>query len=173
MSAAGITLEVDGVAVDLADISWAMVAPCGCVCGLTMAWLPAPYSKEPVVTAEQAALAFSETAKERAQDKRRGFTYRPVHRSQARDLMGSSPCEHTPKWGYERPTPEGMSWALSTRWAGAANLLHLLPTEVCDGPRVEGVPLCGGKPSHNWTADRPWTMGRADCERCIAKAVAS
>ncbi len=170
----GITIEVDGVPTDLADVSWAQVAPCGCICGLTLAWLPAPYGKEPVTTPEQAARSFSDSAKVRAQDARRGFTHRPVLLAQSRELM--APCEHTPKWGYERPTPDGYSWALREELARGNALLHLVPTDFCDMATSrlgEGYPLCGGGASFHWTTDRTWMLHRADCERCLRKAAAS
>lgn len=168
----GITIEVDGVPTDLADVSWAQVAPCGCICGLTLAWLPAPYGKELVTTPEQAARSFSDSAKVRAQDARRGFTHRPVLRADASKLMGQ--CEHEPKWGYARPTPEGYSWALASNWAPASALLHLVPTADCDSMMyAERKPLCGGKSSPRWTANRSWLIDRADCERCLRKAAAS
>lgn len=170
----GVIVTVDGQQYDLADVDWVKKTPCGCIGGVTVAYLH-PFgggAPEFCMTPQAAAEAFYETKAEREQAERRGMTY---HLMPMQDWSGPfrNGCPHTPKWGYERPCPAGMVYA-SDRF-GRGRTLHLVPREF-DRAFASGVPigdevapLCGGKASYGWHS----RLGSgADCEKCIKVAVA-
>lgn len=163
----GITILVDGNPTDLADVTWLEVAPCGCASGCTVAYLPPPYSVTKA-TAEQAADDYYETRAGRAQQERRGFTIVAIHRERLKEFLNQD-CLHIPKWGYERPRPDGMRWAAS-KW-GAGKTLHLVYAEAVDSDKpARTQPLCKGAESYGWSAER--IGGQPDCEKCIKAASA-
>lgn len=164
----GITIPVDGEPTDLADVTWLEVAPCGCASGCTVAYLPPPYNTVKV-TADQAADDYYETSAGRAQAERRGFTIVPIHRERLKEYLNHN-CLHIPKWGYERPIPDGMGWAVSN-W-GRGRVLHLVDTDAIDpesgSPRAR--PLCKAKEGYGWS--HKFRGGQPDCEKCIKAALA-
>ena len=164
----GISIMVDGEPTDLADVTWLEVAPCGCASGCTVAYLPPPYSILKA-SADQAADHYYETAASRAQAERRGFTFIAIRRDQLTEHMGTD-CPHIPKWGYERPKPDGMGWAVA-KW-GRSKVMHLVPTEAIDPEKGSSSarPLCKGAETYGWS--HKFRGGQPDCEKCIKVALA-
>lgn len=156
---------VDGESTDLADVTWLEVAPCGCASGCTVAYLPPPYGVLKA-TADQAADDYYETKGGRAQAEKRGFTIVPIRRDELVERM--SDCPHIPKWGYERPKPEGMGWA-AAKW-GRGRAMHLVPAEAIDPEKgtSNARPLCKGAETYGWS--HTYRGGQPDCEKCIAAA---
>lgn len=163
----GITIQVDGEPTDLADVTWLVVAPCGCASGCTVAYLPPPYDLVKV-TADQAAADYYGTKANREQAERRGFKIIPIHRERLTEFMNHK-CPHIPQWGYERPTPDEMTWAAS-RW-GRGRVLHLVAAEAVDAesgsPRAR--PLCKGAEAGGWSYK--FSGDQPDCEKCIKVAL--
>lgn len=165
----GITIAVDGEPTDLADVTWLEVAPCGCASGCTVAYLPPPYTCIKV-TADQAADDYYETKGAREQAERRGFTIVAIRRERLTEFLNHD-CLHIPKWGYERPTPDGMGWAVS-KW-GRGRVLHLVPSEAIDAETgsPHARPLCKVSPeTYGWS--HKFRGGQPDCEKCIKVALA-
>lgn len=165
--ASGITITVDGQSTDLADVTWLEVAPCGCASGCVVAWLPPPYSVINVTT-DQAADDYYETKAGRAQAERRGFVIKAILRERLTDYMNTD-CLHIPKWGYERPVPDGMGWAVA-KW-GRAKVMHLVPSEVIDPEKGSSSahPLCSKAETYGWS--HMYRAGQPDCEKCIKVAL--
>lgn len=168
MNTSGISVLVDGKHTDLADVTWLEVAPCGCASGCTVAYLPPPYNVLKV-TPEQAADDYYETKGGRAQAERRGFTIIPILRTRLTEYMNED-CPHIPKWGYERPRPDGMGWAVA-KW-GRARTMHLVAADTIDAEKgsPHAKPLCRGAESYGWS--HKFRGGQPDCEKCISAALA-
>lgn len=173
----GITIETIDGNLDLADVSWQMIAPCGCVSGVHLAWLPEPYSSEPVVTKDQAARAFAETEVERKRDEEQGFTFRARERRAAVDELQTT-CTHTPKWGCEpAPTPDGYLWAAVYKLGGRPKYTHLVPEIAVENAKERRYtagrhkPLCGrGGGEFHWNDSWNATAGKVECQHCISAA---
>ena len=156
-------LEVDGAPVPVADCSWLLVAPCGCVCGLTVA---DPRVDGPVVTAEQAMSHFVGNKVQRARDVADGWTCRVLGppRKASTDLLRLD-CPHTPKYGREPlPTLPGYTWAEDGRRGPRS---HLVLDSLLD-TYANSTALCGSA---------SWGWRKADsfrdlpsCRRCEAQA---
>lgn len=166
----GVLIETMDGTLDLSDISWQEVAPCGCICGVAMAATP----NDLLVTAEQAGRHCSEA--EYARDVDRGFTWRPrAHRSAVDEL--ATDCTHEPKWGVAvTPVPEGHQWAAVHCLGSRTRIKHLVTTAAVQ--RVENreygagdtKPLCGGKAAFWWKSDWFALDGKAECTRCVTAA---
>lgn len=163
----GISITVDGEPTDLNDVTWLEVAPCGCGSGCTVAFLPPPYSIVKA-TADQAADGYYETKAGREQAERRGFTIIPIRRGTLLERI--TDCPHIPKWGYERPVPDGLGWAAS-KW-GRGKALHLVTSDAIDVEKgsVDARPLCNAPSTYGWS-DK-FVAGQPDCEKCIKVALA-
>lgn len=177
MSASGIYLQYDGGPVDLDDLSWYEQAPCGCFCGVTLAY--SDYGKPALVIAseEQAMAQFWETKREREKYQRLGFKMVLGLRSEVREKLSTrSECPHTPTFGYERrPEIEGFTWAASASYDSRSPLMHLVADEAVAAykERQYGYgrtkPLCGGKEQYAWSEDEAkWS--KVECSRCEKKA---
>ncbi len=170
---AGILLMVDGVPIDLADVSWIQVAPCGCTSGVTIAYSNYGTPALVVATAEAAADSMYSSKAERKQAEDRGFVFRPIRRTD----LGNMNCEHEPRWGYEHPPrPEGMAWAAGGYHNERTKVMHLAPTASVrtddfdpDREHWTASALCGVEKRH-WTAEWHATDGKVECTRCVGKA---
>lgn len=172
---AGILVLVDGEPVDLSQVSWIHVAPCGCTAGVTIGYSAAfGRSRAHIITtAEQAAERFADSRAEREQNAARGFTVKPIHR---RDLDNME-CHHNPKWGYDRhPKPEGCEWARGGYYGRYTSVLHLVPAKsVVDDdvmPQRDdwtATALCGIR-KNAWTKRWHELLGIVECKRCIKEA---
>ncbi len=167
---AGIFVAVDGEPVDLSEVSWIQIAPCGCVCAASMAY--SDYGSGParvIATAQDAAKSMGSKA-ERKQDEERGFTWRPIRRT---DLQMPE-CQHEPKWGYEHaPVPDGMGWAVGGYYRDRTRTLHLVPsvsieTDDAKVPREHwtATSLCSAATKVQWDARWHVRDGKVECKRC-------
>lgn len=163
---------VDGT-LDLSDVTWQAVAPCGCVSGLIVAAV----GDEFTVTPEQARERFFESSAERARDREQGFTYRPrEHHTACEEAKGE--CLHDPKWGVPPvPTLDGYLWAAVYALGSRPKYTHLVPALAVEAaksrdysaPRTKA--LCGrGKPEFHWHDEGHATWGKVECKHCIAAA---
>lgn len=175
---AGIYVNVNGAPVDLAEVSWYMKAPCGCISGVTLAWLP--NSDHVITTAEQASASFHDTKAERQKYEALGFSCFAGLTSDVGTLL-TVKCDHTPRFGYEQPpTPEGWAWARGGYWGNYTRTLHLVPTAAVrtedhnpDRDHWQATSICGTADKSNWDNRRWETDGRVECKKCIAKAGAA
>lgn len=177
MSAAGIYLDINGELVDLDDATWYEKAPCGCVCGATVAYSdygPAP--ARVIATAEQAADEFWETKHERAKYEALGFTVFADHRAAISELMAGD-CPHEPRYGIPpRPQVQGYSWAAVHDITSRPKLMHLVPDGAIEDATERrygsdrGVPLCGGKRAFWWSTEWYALDGKVECSRCVKRA---
>lgn len=177
MSAAGIYIDIDGQPVDLNDVSWYEKAPCGCVCGATVAY--SDYGNHPpriVATAEQALAAMYETAHERAKYEALGFTMFADLTERCVELMRPR-CEHVPRYGVpERPKVDGMAWAAVDCLGARPKLMHLVPVAAVEAAKARDYtsldvkPLCGGKGAFWWSDEWHSLDGKVECRRCITVA---
>lgn len=176
MSKSGIYLDIDDTPVDLAELHWEQIAPCGCISAVHIAF--SDYGRgEPLVitTAEQAALESTPSKAEREQDAERGFVWRVGRRA---DIKGWKDCPHSPKWGVEpRPLPDGMRWAAGGWHDNRTRTLHLVPesvvtTEERQVPWAESkaTTLCGTE-KYPWSSRWHEVDGKVECKRCWKKAV--
>lgn len=179
---AGILLNVGGEAVDLADISWYEKAPCGCVCGASIAY--STFGNGPariIASAEQAAASFSDSKREREKYERLGFTWFPDLTSKCVELMSTrTECPHEPKFGVpERPAVEGYAWAAVHHAISRTHLMHLVPTSAVEAAQAKeygtgrAKPLCGGKAAFWWSTEWYALSGKVECSRCWKKAEAT
>lgn len=168
----GVAIDTQDGHLDLADVTWQRVAPCGCVSGLTVAAV----ADELVVNAEQARMQFMDSAAQVERDKERGFTYRPREHRAACDEHARQ-CPHEPTWGYERaPVPEGMTWAAVEALGSRPRYTHLVRTSAVEAAEnrdysvLDVKPLCGGRGAFHWHRSPFATMGKVECKKCIAAA---
>lgn len=172
----GIYIDLAGEPVDLADVSWYEQAPCGCVSGAHLAWLP---PRKPgaapgvlIATADQAEHTMWDSAKLRERNREQGFSVFPARTGQVRDLL-TARCEHVPRWGVPKPpTLDGWVWAVPRAWGRAPQVSHLVPEDATDRGRrlIDHAPLCGGRQSWAWTFDEAFMAGTVECKRCVARA---
>jgi hypothetical protein len=168
----GVLVVTQDGTLDLADVSWQRIAPCGCVSGVSMAAV----SDQILATAEHAVSAFCENAAERERDREQGFTYRPrEHRAAVEEMQTN--CPHDPEWGYEKPPePEGYVWAAVHQLGSRPKLTHLVAVAAVERAKKREVsaghakPLCGGKGAFWWKDEWYATDGKVECKRCIAAA---
>jgi hypothetical protein len=175
ISPAGILIDVDGKMVDLAEVSWCHVAPCGCVDGVTIAYSDHFGTKYVRATAEDAEKEFSDSKAEQEKYRRLGYTTRAVVRAEAVELF-RNPCEHDPKWGYSIPTPEGMAWAVGGYpHATSTRSRHLIDASNADAENGWQAPpivsLCGRASKPRWTTETSSMWGLVECKPCLDKAV--
>lgn len=157
----GLYLDVDGQPVPIGECSWLLVAPCGCVSGITIAGRMG--SNAPIISAEQAMRDFTPDAESRRRDVAAGWTVRLAGNGRAAvdELVGPEGCQHTPKWGRE-PKPElaGFVWATCRN----SHRQHLVPAAEV-GSYESTTVLCGFR-SWGWKVDE-WRLGDlATCLRC-------
>jgi hypothetical protein len=172
----GVLIDVDGTHVDLNDVVWMHLAPCGCYSGATNAWTPPPYTGNALATVEQVKADWYEgEAWRRKRDEANGFTFVPKTRTwygeqiDAGKASGVSfmDCPHDPKWGYaHRPEVDGYSWAGQNR----GRSLHLIAWPWDDdrqpwrGDKVAS--LCGR--SSGWGWSRQWhATNKPECVKCV------
>lgn len=177
MSAAGIYLAIDGVPVDLDSVGWYEKAPCGCVCGVTVAY--SDYGQGPariITTEEQAAVEFWETKQEREKYERLGFTIFADLRSKCTEILALD-CKHEPRFGMpSRPERDGYAWAAVHDATSRPKLMHLVPVEAIEDAAQKrygsgrGQPLCGGKRNFWWSTEWYALDGKVECSRCWKKA---
>ena len=140
----GVFIDTMDGHLDLSDVAWQQVAPCGCISGLSVA-----ATDELAVTAEQAARHFCETDAEYRRDVERGFTWRPrEHRAACEEAKLT--CPHDPKWGYEKPPkPEGFTWAAVYAFGKRPKFTHLVAVDAIERRKANDYsvldvkPLCG------------------------------
>jgi hypothetical protein len=107
-----------GETLPASELSWAMVASCGCTAALHLI-------TEDVVTEAMAWKMMSGNAAKQKRDKSRGFTMRMVKRRE----VDFGKCPHTPRYGYTKPPkPDGYSWATTS----TVRTLHLVPLTELD-----------------------------------------
>lgn len=179
MSAAGIYLDIAGEIVDLDDASWYEKAPCGCVCGVTVAY--SDYGSGParvIATAEQAINQFWETKREREKYEGLGFTVFADRRDKCRELLVTD-CPHEPRFGVPpRPQVEGYSWAAVHDAVARPKLMHLVPDGAIEDATERrfgsdrGTPLCGGTRAFWWKTEWYALDGKVECSRCVKRAQA-
>lgn len=177
MSAAGIYLNIDGQPVDLDEVSWYEKAPCGCVCGVHVAY--SDYGSGPawvIATEQQADERMWENKAIREKYQALGFKHFPDLTSKCVELMQN--CPHEPKWGYEKaPKPEGHTWAAVHALGSRPKLMHLVPDIGVENARErrygigDTAALCGSKAFH-WKDEWYALDGKVECKRCIQKATA-
>lgn len=177
MSNAGIYLAIDGQPVDLSEISWYEKAPCGCVCGVHVAY--SDYGGSPSIvipTAEQAAAEMWPTTHEREKYQARlGFTVFADLTSKCRELL-TTECPHEPRFGVPpRPEVDGHLWAAVHDAVSRPKLMHLVPEAAVKAAqnREYGTrhrPLCGGKEAFWWSTEWYALDGKVECSRCWKKA---
>lgn len=168
----GVTIETQDGPLDLSDVSWQMVASCGCVAGLMLGAIPG----ELTVTVDDARKRFAETEVERTRNDEHGFTYR-AREHKAACAEAKFDCTHDPRYGYEKPPkPEGYVWAAVHALGARPKYTHLV-TEAHvnavlghDYSTLDEKPLCGSKPAYHWHTEWYATSGKVECKRCIAKA---
>lgn len=160
----GVYLEVDGKPVPAADCSWLLVAPCGCVPGLTAAAWPGTV----VTTADEAMAEFTPNHEQRRRDVADGWTARLVAGRSIAVSQMTEDCPHDPKYGRKpRPEKAGHQWAAANKSAR----LHLAPDNLV-GSYKTGEALCG---SRDWGWSTEWyrVVDLATCRRCERAAVGS
>lgn len=156
----GIFLSIDGQPVPIEECDWIQVAPCGCVCAVTVA---ASRGEVYAATPDQAKEQFADSKAMRERDDEDGFTVRVIKHSEFKAMDDFGRCSHTPKWGRpEAVVPEGHSWAVVNRPYGRrSSTKHLVP--------VEGdTSLCGATERHYlWVREGADRMGVLyDCVTC-------
>jgi hypothetical protein len=169
----GVLITTQDGLLDLADISWQTIAPCGCVCGFRMG---AVGDEILVVTAEQAARGMCENDLAYQRDVELGFTWRArEHRAAVEELK--SACPHTPTWGVPViPVPDGFAWAAVHCLGATPKLKHLVPRAAVDAAAARSYdtghtkPLCGGRDAFWWKDAWYALTGKVECKRCAAKA---
>lgn len=174
---AGILIAIAGEAVDLSKISWYEKAPCGCVCGVHVAY--SDYGRGPAIviaTAEQAAAEMWRTKHEREKYERLGFSLFADLTSRCKELLQTN-CDHAPRFGIpERPEADGHAWAAVHDAVSRPKLMHLVPTEAIENAKerrygaADGKPLCGGKAAFWWSSEWYALDGKVECSRCEKKA---
>jgi len=177
----GISITIDGQPVDLAEVDWYEKAPCGCVCGATVAY--SAYGKgtaRVIATAEQAIAEFWETTHLRKKYvDQLGFSVFADRRSKVQEYL-SVKCPHDPKYGIPpRPEVDGYKWAAVYDATARPKLMHLVSDGALEDARERrygsdrGTPLCGGK-RHFWWSTEPHALhDKVECARCIRKATAA
>lgn len=170
---AGIYVAINGQPVDLSEVSWYQKAACGCISGVTLAWLDR--SGIVVTTAEQAMAAFHETPAERQKYTALGFECFAGLTADVRELLATD-CRHDPKWGKPKPPqPPGHSWAAVHALGSRPKLMHLVPDEGLVNQRErrygagDTAALCGSKAFH-WKDAWYVLDGKVECKRCWKRA---
>lgn len=163
----GVSFTLDGETVPADKLSWAMIAACGCTCGVHM-------MTEDTMNETAAWKAIAGTVAMVKRDKARGFTIKMIRLAD----VNLDDCTHSPKWGYRPPpTPAGHSWAATHR----TTTLHLVPLTEADGSdKAEWAEdkgdwsekvksLCGKQDESAQIWSRKWWRidGKVECARCV------
>lgn len=158
-------LEVDGTPVPIAECSWLLVAPCGCVAGITVAGRMGDIA--PITTADQALKDFTPNAVARKRSIAVGWSVRLAGNGRAavNEMVGPDGCPHAPRWG-EPPTPEMAGYAWAT--CRTSKRQHLVPTASLNEWTVTS--LCGYR-ARGWSTDDWRLMDLATCLRCERDAL--
>lgn len=159
-------LEYDGKPVPIRDCSWLLVAPCGCVAGITVA---DGRAEGPITSPEAALASFTPNAEQLRRDIAAGWTARlhGVRHAAVAEMVGPNGCPHKPMWGEEKaPEVEGWVWAATSK----ARRSHLVPVADDEGSfdRTRAA-MCGSE-YWGWHTDAWAVMDMPTCRRCEAKA---
>lgn len=160
-----IYLEYEGKPVPIRDCSWLLVAPCGCVAGITVADMRAD---GPIVDADAALASFTPNKEQLRRDIAAGWKARLSGRGRSAvdEMTEPNGCLHKPTWGQEpRPETDGWVWLSAPK----APRSHLVPVaEESEAWRTRAA-LCGSE-YWGWRSDAWAVMDLPTCRRCEAKA---
>lgn len=169
---AGVLLDTQDGRLDLTEVTWQEIAPCGCVSGVTVA----AHSDELIVTAEQAGRHFASSSDEYDRDVQRGYSWRArEHKKGVEELQ--TQCPHTPKWGVDQaPVPDGYVWAAVHALGARPKRTHLVPITAVqavkdkDFSALDVRSLCRKTKAYWWKDDWHVLDGKIECDHCIAAA---
>lgn len=155
-------LDYEGAPVPIEDCSRLLVAPCGCVPGISTATA----GNDLIVTPEQALAEFVENAEQRRRDIAAGWSTRlagPDRQAASRQMTPE--CPHTPMWGREPlPALDGYKWAAD---GSKGKRSHLVLEEKLD-TFVNSRALCGNE---SWGWRNGWPARELpSCRRCESQA---
>jgi hypothetical protein len=190
-------IDVDGEPVNALEVTWIHYAPCGCVCGLSLAQLPPMRAGDPGM---KPRLTLDDVEEDtpgivRLHEAAQGFRWKPVRRGEvsAADLM--RPCPHDPQFGIAPdPTMPGMVWATTDTVLARGRRTHRrhlipadrgqieFPTDPEDrkaadrarwGREGDTVAACRKKTDSStlWKVDH--LTETVPCRRCVATAEAA
>ncbi|WP_280317254.1 hypothetical protein [Nocardia wallacei] len=156
--------EVDGEPVPARECMWALVAPCGCECGWSVA------GSEYAVDEDQAWDSFSRTKARRGRDEKLGFRVEIKRRT---DIRIDDECTHTPRFGVPpRPEIDGHTWAVKHE----GRVLHSVPLVIeRDSYVIRRRPehvssLCGRAEGGSWSTELHLIDGLVECAGCLKVA---
>lgn len=158
-------LEYEGKPVPIAECSWLLVAPCGCVAGITIADLR---SEGALTDAAAALVSFTPNKEQLRRDIAAGWTTRLSGKGRAAVYEMTEPngCPHKPKWGEEpRPEADGWVWAATTK----SRRSHIVPI-VDENAFVRTRPAGCGREYWGWRTDAWAVADLPTCRPCEAKA---
>lgn len=166
-----IYLEVDGKPIAATECQWLLIAPCGCICGVSMA----ASGGEVHLTGED-AFNWDTPKVVRDRDKKLGFTHKLVSKEQYRaewfEKMKAG-CKCTPEWGVDPiPVPEGWTWMTTDRFSGRrTHRKHIVPdgSEVHTYGQAKVVALCG-KEDALWSNRSHELSDTVPCAKCEKRA---
>lgn len=168
----GVLVVTPDGTLDLTDVSWQEIAPCGCVEGVHLA----AAGDELLTTPEQAGRAFTQNETQYQRYVEQGFTWRArEHRAACEDM--NTRCPHDPKWGVRKPpVPDGYVWAAVSALGSRPKYTHLVPTTAVAAAKARDYkasrskPLCGAQAAFHWHDEWYATDGKVECKRCITAA---
>ena len=168
---AGVFLETQDGRLDLTDLAWQEIAPCGCVSGVTVA-----ATDELIVTAEQAGRHFASSSDEYDRDVERGYSWRAREHKEAVGELQSQ-CPHDPKWGVEPiPIPEGYVWAAVHALGSRPKRQHLVPQSAVQTAKDQKYgaghtsALCRRTKAFWWSDEWYAKDGLIECDACVKAA---
>lgn len=171
MSGPTIYLEIDGKPIAAADCQWLLIAPCGCICGVSMA-----ASGDEVHLTGEDAFNWDTPKVVRDRDKKLGFTHMLVSKEQYRtdwyEKMKAG-CKCTPEWGVDPiPVPEGWTWMTTDGNFGRRTYRkHIVPngSEVHVYGQAKVEALCGKKEAL-WFDKNHLVSDTIPCAKCEKRA---
>ncbi len=167
----GVFLETQDGRLDLTDLAWQEIAPCGCVSGVTVA-----ATDELIVSAEQAGRHFASSSDEHKRDVELGYNWRAREHHKAVEELQSK-CPHTPKWGVEEtPVPEGFVWAAVDALGPRQRRTHLVRVTAVQAAKDSNYSaghsrsLCGRRKAFWWKDEWYVKDGLIECDGCVKAA---
>lgn len=172
----GLSIQVDGKTIPLADAVWYAQASCGCRYAVTLAEIDGHVICATLEDARRELLGPSKAQIQRAEQEGTQVVLA------ARRPLTLDKCEHTPRLGRADVTaPNGHEWATTDPARGRqTHVRHVIPT-LPDGDdawsvREATVAVCGKRPGRStwWRTDRDSVVLRVKsdkmpCLACVSK----
>lgn len=163
-----IYLEVGGQPVAAKDCVWLLIAPCGCLCGVSNA----ESAGEVHLTGED-AFNWDTPKVVRDREKKLGFTHTVISKEQYRAEWFEKfkvGCKCTPEWGVDPiPVPDGWTWMTTDSYRRRTHRKHIVPvgSEVYVYGQEKVLAFCGKQDSlwSNSDADLTDTVPCSKCEK--------